>query len=141
MSRRYGADRRIPETFCRDIEFLGTKESMFFHGIRLMYYTKRAVVGVGGRTEAMALLDTGKTHSFGTDAAQKTKELVKNFDEFITKVIYQDVSNIAPDVKDLDENVKRSIEDMPRLLKMYRDAYREILQPQLTVPKTPSETD
>ena len=115
----------------RDIEFSGTKESMFFHGIRLMYYTKRAVLGVGGRTEAIALLNTGESHFFGTEAAQQAEELAKNLDEFISKIIYQDVSNIAPDVKDLDENVKKSIDDLPRSLEMYREAYRKILGSQL----------
>jgi hypothetical protein len=39
----------------RDIEFHGTRETMLFLGIRIMFHAKRMVYGVGGKTEAIAL--------------------------------------------------------------------------------------
>jgi len=113
----------------RDIQFSGTKECMFFHGIRMMYHTKRAVLGVGGKTEAMALLNDGATLYYGTDSAQKTEELVINFEEFLMKVLYMDVSIVATDVLELDGNVAKSLREMPHRLNYYRDAYRKILYP------------
>jgi hypothetical protein len=119
----------------RDIQFSGTKECMFFHGIRMMYQTKRAVLGVGGKTEAMALLNDGATLHFGTDAAQKTEELIINFDEFLMNILYMDVSVVATNVLELDGNVEKSLREMPQLLKQYRDAYRKILYPNFETPK------
>jgi hypothetical protein len=119
----------------RDIQFSGTKECMFFHGIRMMYQTKRAVIGVGGKTEAMALLNDGATLYFGTDAAQKTEELIINSDEVLMNLIYMDVSVVATDVLELDGNAEKSLREMPQLLNQYRDAYRKILYPDFKTKK------
>jgi hypothetical protein len=51
----------------RDFQFVPTKETALFCGIRMMHHAKRIVVGVGGKTEAIALLNNGTTIYFGTD--------------------------------------------------------------------------
>jgi hypothetical protein len=38
----------------RDVQFSSNMEAMLFHGVRMMFHAKRAVVGVGGQTEAMS---------------------------------------------------------------------------------------
>jgi hypothetical protein len=113
----------------RDIEFRGTRETMLFLGIRTMFHAKRMVHGVGGKTEAIALENDGTTHIWGTETTGKIEELVVNFDQFITKVLYLDVSNITPNIKDLENNVAKSLEDLGNIMKMYRQAYKKILKP------------
>jgi hypothetical protein len=52
-----------------------------------MHHAKRAVPGVGGKTEAVALQNDGRTHWFGTIATQKIEELIVNYEAFKTKVL------------------------------------------------------
>jgi len=118
----------------RDFEVSATKESTLFTGLRMMHYAKRTVQGVGGRTEAIALQHDGKTHYFGTDNTEKVEALVVNFEKFINQFLYLMVSNISPGVANLEENVKKGLSDIPGLLQMYRDQYREILAEQLVPP-------
>lgn len=119
----------------RDVQFVASKECMLFHGLRMMYHAKRAVVGVGGKTEAFALQNDGATHSFGTIATQKIEELIINYEQFKTTVLDGNVSTIAVTDKriepEMEVNVEKSFGDLPRLLKMYRQAYKDILKPQL----------
>jgi hypothetical protein len=120
----------------RDVQLAGREDCMFFHGIRMMYHAKRAVAGVGGRTESVSLRDDGITHYFGTEAARATEDLIINFEKFLYEGIYMDISAVALDVKDLDKNVGRNLDKLPEIIRMYRDAYRKILDPQL-----PTESD
>ncbi len=119
----------------RDVQFVASKECMLFHGLRMMYHAKRAVVGVGGKTEAFALQNDGATHSFGTIATQKIEELIINYEQFKTTVLDGNVSTIAVTDKriepEMEVNVEKSFGDLPRLLKIYRQAYKDILKPQL----------
>lgn len=119
----------------RDIQFVGSKECMLFHGLRMMYHAKRAVVGVGGKTEAVALQNDGATHYFGTIATQKIEELIINYEQFKTAVLDSGVATIAAADQriepELEVNVQRNLEELPLLIKQYRQSYKEILQPQL----------
>jgi hypothetical protein len=119
----------------RDVQFVASKECMLFHGLRMMYHAKRAVVGVGGKTEAFALQNDGATHSFGTIATQKIEELIINYEQFKTTVLDGNVSTIAVTDKriepEMELNVEKSFGDLPRLLKIYRQADKDILKPQL----------
>lgn len=119
----------------RDVQFVASKECMLFHGLRMMYHAKRAVVGVGGKTEAFALQNDGATHSFGTIATQKIEELIINYEQFKTTLLDGNVSTIAVTDKriepEMEVNVEKSFGELPRLLKIYRQAYKDILKPQL----------
>jgi hypothetical protein len=59
-----------------------------------------AARGRGRKTEAVALQPI-KQHTFWTEAAQKTKELVVGFEHFLTNFIYMNVSAVAIDVEGL----------------------------------------
>jgi hypothetical protein len=119
----------------RDVQFVASKECMLFHGLRMMYHAKRVVVGVGGKTEAFALQNNGDTHSFGTIATQKIEELIINYEQFKTAILDGNVSTIAVTDEriepEMEVNVEKSLTDLPRLLKGYRQAYKDILRPQL----------
>jgi len=119
----------------RDVQFVASKECMLFHGLRMMYHTKRAVVGVGGKTEAVALQNDGRTHWIGTIATQKIEDLIVNYEAFKTKVLDGNMFTIAatdPRIEpELERNVEESWVDLASIFKQWREAYREILKPQL----------
>jgi len=121
----------------RDFEVSATKESTLFTGLRMMHHAKRTVQGVGGRTEAIALQNDGKTHYFGTENTEKVEALVVNFEKFINQFLYLMVSNISPGAAPLEENIEKGLSDIPGVLRMYRDQYREILAGQIV----PSDAD
>ena len=119
----------------RDVQFSASKECLLFHGMRMMFHAKRAVVGVGGKTEAVALQNDGRTHNFGSIALQKIEELVMNYEQFKTKILDANVSTIAvtdPRIEpELERNIEASFANLPNILKGYRQAYKDILKPQL----------
>jgi hypothetical protein len=104
----------------RDLQFEGTKEFMFFHGIRMMFHAKRSLVGVGGKTEAIALQNDGITHYFGTQVAQKTEDLVTNWEQFCNKILYMHIANVA---------APEPSRDLKEIISMYRKCYEDILKP------------
>ncbi len=119
----------------RDVQFAASKECMLFHGLRMMYQAKRAVVGVGGKTEAVALQDDGATHYFGTIATQKLEELIVSYEQFKTTILDGHVSTIAVTDQriepEMEVNIEKFFGELPSLVKQYRQAYKETLQPQL----------
>ncbi len=119
----------------RDTQFAASKECMLFHGLRMMYHAKRAVAGVGGKTEAIALQNDGATHNFGTIATQQIEELIINYEHFKTAMLDGSVSTIAVTDQriepEMEVNVAKLFADLPNLLKGYRQAYKDILKPQL----------
>jgi hypothetical protein len=119
----------------RDIQFTASKECMLFHGLRMMYHAKRAVVGVGGKSEVLALQDDGRTHSPGTDATQKIEELIINYEQFKISILDGSISTIAVTDQriepEMEVNVEKFLADLPSMLRGYRQAYKDILKPQL----------
>jgi hypothetical protein len=111
----------------RDFQFVTTKETALFCGFRMMYQAKRIIQGVGGRTEAMALLNDGATIYFGTDNISRIEELAVNFEEFLGKFVYTSVSNVSSEFPEIDENCEKGFANVPGLLKQYRDKYKELL--------------
>jgi len=111
----------------RDFQFMPTKETALFCGIRMMHHAKRIVMGVGGRTEAVALLNNGDTIYFGTDNTALIEDLVSKFEEFIGKFVYTTVSNISTEFPEIESNVAKNFEDFPQVFKQYRDKYKELL--------------
>jgi hypothetical protein len=112
---------------------------MLFLGLRIMFYAKRIVQAVGGKTEAIALENDGRTHYFGLDATQKVEGLVINFEQFLSKFVYNSVSNVSCSVKDLEENIETAFGQIPELLHQYREEYRKILTPP-TIETLPDQT-
>ena len=112
-----------------DFNFQATKETTLFTGLRMMFHAKREVQGVGGRTEAIALENGGATHFFGTNTTQQVEHLVINFEQFLDKFVYTMVSNISTAVVELEENVKKSLKNIPKVLRQYRQQYRKLMQP------------
>jgi len=59
----------------RDFQFVPTKETALVCGIRMMYHAKRIIQGVGGKTEAVALMNDGSTLHYGTANTRSSKIL------------------------------------------------------------------
>jgi len=116
----------------RDVQFSASQECMLFHGMRMMFAAKRAVEGVGGRTEAIALQNDGATHYFGTDILQKVEDFMVNYEQFKIKVLDGHVSTIAcldPRIEpELERNVEAAWADLAGILKQYRESYKKIFK-------------
>jgi hypothetical protein len=112
----------------KDCEFSGVDEVMLFLGLRMMFYAKRQVVGVGGKTEAMALENDGATHFWGTDTTAKIEALVSNLDQFLTSYLYTSISHVTANVKGVEKHVNKNLGDLPRVMHMYRREYKKILK-------------
>lgn len=112
----------------RDFEFMPTRETALFCGIRMMLQAKRIVQGVGGKTEALFLNHDGSLTVYGTENTQRIESLVWNFEQFLNKFVYTTVSNVSPDVAKLEENSLNNFKILPEMLKEYRDKYRELLE-------------
>ena len=127
----------------RDITFVPSKESALFHGLRLMYQAKRAVPGVGGNTEAVALQNDCRTHWPGTAAAQRIEDLIVSYEAFKLAFLDGNVSTIAADDPRIEPELERSVEsnwsDLAGTLKKYRESYRDILRPQLQFQRSKGE--
>jgi hypothetical protein len=46
---------------------------------------------------------------------------VANFDEYLGKFVYLSVSNVSKEFPEIDENCDKGFEDVPGILKNYRD--------------------
>ncbi len=111
----------------RDFQFVPTKETALFCGLRMMHHAKRIVQGVGGRTEAIALLHEGATLYYGIDNTKRVEDLVTNFEEFLAKFVFTAVSNISDEFPEIEANAIKSFGSVPEILKQYRDQYRKLM--------------
>jgi hypothetical protein len=111
----------------RDFQFIMTRETALFCGIRMMFHAKRIVQGVGGKTEAIALVDDGTIVYYGTDNTQRIEELADNLEQFLNKFIYTSVSNVAPGVAKLENNVANLFSGLPERLHEYREGYKKLV--------------
>ncbi|MFZ1009047.1 MAG: hypothetical protein WAN65_19555 [Candidatus Sulfotelmatobacter sp.] len=109
----------------RDVQFSGTCETMLFHGVRMMFHAKRAVPGVGGQTEAIALCSNGRTRFFGTYVPQQIEDLVRNLDNFCMTNLYTAVSNLSAP----QDNIDKQFQQMSQTLPLFRERYNVILNP------------
>jgi Proteasome subunit len=124
-----GAGRIQLHPMLQDVQSQANKETMLFLGAKMMFHAKRIVQAVGGKTEAIALQNDGHTHYFGIATMKKVEDLVVNFEQFLTYFVCLGVSNISPEVTELDENINKLLADIPRRLHEYRDEYKTILMP------------
>jgi len=111
----------------RDFQFVPQKETALFCGIRMMYHAKNTIPGVSGKTEAVALLNNGSTLYYGTANTALIESLVANFDEYLGKFVYTAVSNVSKEFAEIDENCEKHFQDVPDILKQYRDKYKKLL--------------
>ena len=65
---------------------------------------------------------------FGTENTARIEDLVANFEEFLGKFVYTSVSNVSREFAEIDENCEKGFADVPRILKEYRDKYKELLE-------------
>ena len=116
----------------RDFQFSTSIETALFCGLGMMFHAKRIVQGVGGKTDAIALLHNGIRHTFGTANTERIESLVSNFEQFLTKFVYTTVSNvhaINPKIQaELDENAERSFSLVSEEFRRIREHYRELLE-------------
>ena len=122
-----GAGEWTVHPMLRDFQFVPTKETALFCGIRMMYHAKQTIQGVGGKTEAVALMNDGSTLWYGTANTALIESLVANFDEYLGKFVYTLVSNASKEFAEIDENCEKHFQDVPNILKQYRDKYKELL--------------
>jgi uncharacterized membrane protein YecN with MAPEG domain len=105
----------------RDVQFpvLWPCKSMLVHGIRIMMHAKSTVQGVGGRTEARALLSSdGATYVFGSETIRVIEELIEEIERFGNRDLYSLISD-APGIS------KEDIEKILRKLSVYyRSCYK-----------------
>jgi TATA-box binding protein (TBP) (component of TFIID and TFIIIB) len=111
----------------RDFQFTPTRETALFCGIRMMLHAKKIVQGVGGKTEAIALLNDGKVMYYGTDNTQKIEQLVDNFEQCLNKFVYTSLSIISPEIAGVEENFEKNIAHVPDELRHVREAYKKLL--------------
>jgi len=110
-----------------DFQLTPQKETALFCGIRMMYLAKNTIPGVSGKTDAVALLNDGSLIYYGTLNTTRIESLVANFDEYLGKFVYTSVSNVSKEFSEIDENCEKGFQDVPAILKSYRDKYRELL--------------
>jgi hypothetical protein len=111
----------------RNFQFVPQKETALFCGIRMMYHAKNTMQGVGGKTEAVALSDDGSLNYYGTANTALIESLVANFEEYVDKFVYTSVSNVSKEFPEIDENCEKHFQDVPDILKKYRDKYKKLL--------------
>lgn len=113
-----------------DLKIPSPQECMLFHGMRMMFYAKRALVGVGGRTEVIALQNDGATCLFRTDHLKKIEDLVINYERFkITALDNNVATTVAGDPQnqpELHANVESQWSDLAHTFKQYRQQYRQM---------------
>lgn len=111
----------------RSFQFVPQKETALFCGIRMMYHAKNTIQGVGGKTEAVALLDDGSLNYYGTANTALIESLVANFEEYVDKFVFTAVSNVSKEFPEIDENCEKHFQDVPSIFKQYRDKYKKLL--------------
>jgi hypothetical protein len=111
----------------RDFQLMPTKETALFCGIRMMYHAKRIIQGVGGKTEAVALLHSGTVIYFGTENTERIEALVANFEEFIGKFVYTSVSNVSKTFPEIDDNCEENFKNFAKVFRQFRDSYKGLL--------------
>jgi hypothetical protein len=131
-----GAGEAQIHPMLRDCQLSGLDEVVLFLGLRMMFYAKRQVVGVGQKTEAISLQNDGITHFWGTDTTAKIEALVSNLDRFLIQYLYTSLPHISATrisasavltARDVEKNVNKNLANLPRVMRMYRREYKKIL--------------
>ena len=109
----------------RELQFSFTCEAMLFPGIRIMLQTKKTVQGVGGRTEAIALLNDGATQFFPPRVTRLVEELVEDIAEYnihiVNRLVCEAMSNA--------EWGESALGKLPDDIRKFRDRYMKIFKP------------
>jgi hypothetical protein len=109
----------------RELQFSFTCEAMLFHGIRIMLQTKKTVQGVGGRTEAIALLNDGATQFFPPRVTRLVEELVEDIEKYnihiVNRLVCEPMSNA--------EWGESALGKLPDDIRKFRDRYMKIFRP------------
>jgi hypothetical protein len=122
-----GSGELVIHPMLRDFQVVPQKETALFCGTRMMYRAKNTVPGVSGKTDAVALLNNGSLLFYGTANTALIESHVANFEEYIDKFVYTSVSNVSKEFAKIDENCEKSFQEVPAILKQYRDEYKKLL--------------
>jgi hypothetical protein len=109
----------------REVQFSSSCEAMVFHGIRIMLQTKKTVQGVGGKTEAIALLNDGATQFFPPRLTRLVEELIEDIGDYHINIIHSIVCAAVNEPTWTDP----VIANLPSDIKQYRDRYLQIVKP------------
>ncbi len=96
-----------------------------FHGIRIMLQTKKTVQGVGGRTEAIALLKDGATQFFPPRVTRLAEELVEDIAEHNIRI----VNRLVCETMSNAEWGESALGKLPDDIRKFRDRYVKIFTP------------
>ena len=80
-----------------------------------------------GKVRRLPLSDDGSLTYYGTANTALIESLVANFEEYIDKFVYTSVSNVSKEFREIDENCEKHFQDVPGILKQYRDKYKKLL--------------
>ena len=108
----------------RELQFSFTCEAMLFHGIRIMLQTKKTVQGVGGRTEAIALLNDGATRFFHPRVTRLVEELVEDIAEYNIHIVNRLVCEAMCNA----ELRESALGKLPDDIRRFRDRYMKIFK-------------
>jgi hypothetical protein len=84
--------------------------------------------GVGGKTEAIALMNDGSPIYFGTANTALIEDFAANFEQFLDTFVYTSISNVSEEFPEIDDNCEKGFDEVPKALKQYRDKYKELLK-------------
>ena len=120
-----GAGRIQMDPMLRNVQFSMPCSSMLLHGVRIMLQTKNIVVGVGGKTDAMALHRDNSTRFFGTVVTRQIEDLIEEIETYDVHVLYSVISDVLGNVASDDPNFAKLGGDIG----MFREKYRAIVKP------------
>jgi len=109
----------------RRVQFSVSCYSMLFYGVRIMLQSKEIVLGVGGKTEAIAIQRDNSTRFFGTETTRLIEDLIGGIEEYNSRLLFCVISDVFSNGT-LDDPILAKIgEDIGR----YREKYRSIVKP------------
>jgi hypothetical protein len=109
----------------RGVQFATPCASMLLHGIRIMLQTKKIVIGVGGKIDALALYRGGSTRFFGTDMTRSVEDLLEQIERYNNEVLFTVIS----DVFSKEENDDQILPKLGIDIGLFREKYRSIVKP------------
>lgn len=111
-----------------NFQFDVQKETALFCGLRMMYIAKNTVPDVGGKTDAVALLNNGDMIWYGSLNTARIEALVLDYDKFLGGFVDTSISNVAREPHGIDKHCEDFFQhDVPAKLKECRDRYKDLL--------------
>jgi 20S proteasome alpha/beta subunit len=122
-----GCGDSVIHPMLQEFQFGHPKETALYCGIRMMYHAKNTVQDVGGKTDAVALLNNGSMLFYGTANTALIEAQAIDLEKYLGNFVYTSVSNVSKEFAEIDESCEKSFQYVPEKLKEYRDKYRALL--------------